>query len=538
MAHDSSGSDQEPAAQLPSERIGRSAGLAGSATLTSRVLGLVREQVVAGVFGAGNDMDAFLVALRIPSLARDLFAEGAMSAAFIPTFTKLVARRGREAAWQLANSVITALLLVTGVLVLLGILFARPIAGLYAPEFAAVPGKLDLTATLGRIVLPFLPLVAIAAVCMGMLNSLRHYFIPALAPATFNVSTIVCLLVLTPLMPWLGVPTITVLAVATLVGGVTQIAIQWPTLRREGYRYRPLLNLRDPGLRQMLVLMGPGTLGIASTQINLFVTTQLATYQGVGAVSWLQYAFRLIYLPIGVFGVSIATAVLPVVSQHAANDDRQGMGRALSRGLSLMMVINLPASVGLAVLSDDIIQLLFERGRFLPGDTAATAMALRCYAVGLIGYSTARIASPVFYALGRSRTAVITSSATIALNLVASAILTRTMGFSGLALSTSLCALFHGGTLLTLLWRQLGTFDGHALGSTLVKTLASSLAMGLTVWGARSLLHEALPGDRLIFEAVRVAVAISAGVATILAAAQILGIREVNDLVAKARRRA
>jgi putative peptidoglycan lipid II flippase len=520
------------------ERIARSASLAGSATLTSRILGLIREQVLAGIFGAGNEMDAYLVAIRLPSLVRDLFAEGAMSAAFVPTFARHVAQSGKDAAWRLANNVITALLVVTGSVVALGMIFAGPIVSLYAPEFASVPGKLELTVRLGRLMLPFLTMAAIAAVLMGMLNSLHHYFVPALAPATFNVATIACLALLAPLLPLIGVQPIMVLAIATLLGGLLQVGVQWPSLRREGFRYRPRLDFSDPGLRRILTLMGPGTLGIAATQINLFVTTQLATYQGVGAVSWLQYAFRLIYLPIGVFGVSIATAVLPAVAAQAAVHDRRAIAATVSRACALMTVVNVPASIGLIVLSDDIVRLLFERGRFLPADTLATAAALRCFAIGLLGYAVSRMASPVFYAFGRSRVSVIVSTITVALNLALGLVLVPRVGFTGLALATSFSALFSAATLLTLLWRHVGGLDGRALAGTLAKTVAASLVMGGAAWLANAGLARLAPGQELIPQMVRMAVAIATGLGTYAAMAWLLRIDELTSMVAGLRRRA
>ncbi len=199
--------------------------------------------------------------------------------------------------------------------------------------------------------LPFLIFVALAAALMGMLNSLQHYFVPALAPAVFNLATIAGAFTLVPLMPALGWPPIMAIAIAAMVGGVGQVAMQWPALRREGFRYRAVLDWRDPELRSVLLLMGPGTLGVAATQVNVFVNTLLATSEGTGAVSWLTYAFRLIYLPIGLFGVSIATAVLPAVSRHAAIDDFVGVRDTLSRGVSLMLMLSVPATVGLIVLA-------------------------------------------------------------------------------------------------------------------------------------------------------------------------------------------
>src|SRR5678816_3030145 len=365
--------------------------------MASRILGVVREQVLASLFGAGNAMDAFNVAFRIPNLVRDLFAEGAMSSAFVPVFMRQLASGDRAAAWRLGNNVINALLVVTGILVVGGVVFARPLVAAFAADYAAVPGKLELTILLTRIMLPFLTLVAVAAVFMGMLNSLNRFFVPSLAPAMFNIATIICALLLVPVMPRFGVPPITAIAIGALVGGIAQVVIQWPLLHQEGFAYRPFLDWNQDALRRVLLLMGPGTIGLAATQINVFVNTVLATHEGTGAVSWLNYAFRLMYLPIGLFGVSIATATLPTVSRHVTQKDLAAVRDTIARGISLMLMLNVPATIGLAVLGIPIVRVIFERGAFHASDTVATAAALRCYAVGLVGYSVVRIASPVFY---------------------------------------------------------------------------------------------------------------------------------------------
>src|SRR6185295_15316039 len=229
------------------------------------------------------------------------------------------------------------------------------------------------TVHLTRVMLPILTTAAIAAAALGMLNSLHHYFLPALAPAMFNVATIACAFLLVPLMPALGQPRIMAIAIGALAGGIGQVALQWPSLRREGFRYQPIFDVRDAGLRRVLMLMGPGTLGLAATQFNLFVNTLLATSQGTGAVSWLTYAFRLMYLPIGLFGVSIGTAVLPAVSRHAAVGDAARIRDTMSRGLVMMLMVNVPATAGLLALAAPIVRLLFERGHFLAADTDATA---------------------------------------------------------------------------------------------------------------------------------------------------------------------
>jgi len=522
--------ERRAAASTPREPLARYAGLTAAATLTSRLLGLVRDQVLAAWFGAGNEMDAFVVAFRIPNLMRDLFAEGAMSAALVPTFTRELALSGKRDAWRLGNNVLTVLALLTGAIAVCGVVFARPIVGLYAAEFARVPGKLDLTVQLARIVLPFLTFVAIAAAAMGMLNSLHHYFVPALAPAMFNVATIAGVVVLAPLMPRLGLAPIVAVAISALVGGFGQAAIQWPSLRAEGFKYRPVVDLRDPALQRVLVLMGPGTIGLAATQVNLFVNTVLATSQGTGAASWLTYAFRVMYLPIGLFGVSIGTAVLPAVSRHAAVGNDAGTRRTVSRGLALMMTLNVPATVGLIVLATPIVELLFERGMFGSADTAATASAVRLYAIGLAGYSAVRIASPTFYALGDSRTPAIVSGIVILVNVAVSVLLVHAIGFAGLALGTSIASLVNAAILLTLLRGRLGGLDGRHVIVTIAKITAAALAMAAAAIAIHALMAYAVPGAHLLPRALRLGAAIGGGLVVLAAAASALGVEEWDDV--------
>jgi putative peptidoglycan lipid II flippase len=509
----------------------RSAGFIGVATAASRVLGLVRDQVLAHYFGAGHAMDAFFVAFKIPNLLRDLFAEGAMTAAFVPTFTRYLTLRGREEAWRLGNLVVNALAGVTLVLALLGIVFAEPLVRLVASKYAEVPGKLELAVSLARVMFPFLTLVALAAACMGMLNSLRRFFVPAFSPAMFNVGTIVTVLALVPLSGALGFQPIYAVAFGTLVGGTLQVLVQWPLLHREGYRYRPAMDLRDDGLRQLLILMAPGTVGLAAVQVNVLVNTYLATGQG-SAVSWLNYAFRLMYLPIGLFGVSIATAALPSISTFAARDDRAGMRRTVSSALRLMLMLNVPATVGLVVLAEPIIGLLFEHGRFAASDTAATAQALVFYAPGLIGYSAVKIAAPTFYALHESRTPVIVSAATVGLNVALNLVLVRLMGYRGLAFGTAIAAIFNAGSLLLILRRRLGGIDGSRIAVALLKVLLASAAMGLAARATDVWLTAMLGTPTVLTRLVSVLGAIGAALAALAAAARALRIAEFNEAVA------
>ena len=516
-----------------SSRLAKSAGLIGIATMTSRVLGLARETVFAAYFGAGKEMDAFNVAFRIPNLLRDLFAEGAMTAAFVPTFTRTLGAQGREAAWRLGSLVMNALLLVTIALVIIGILFAPQITALLAPEYAEIPGKLELTTGLTRVMLPFLPTLAIAAAMMGMLNSMRRFFMPSLSPAMFNVASIFSAIALVPLMPSVGLEPIYGIAIGTLLGGLGQIVLQWPSLRREGFRYKPVVSFRDPAVREILSLMGPATAGLAAVQINVAVNTFLATSQEQGAVSWLQYAFRLMYLPIGIFGVSIATASLPDISRQAAAEDRRGVRDTVARGLRMMLILNVPATVGLMVLAEPIVALIYQRGMFLPADTSATAAALMFYAPGLLGYSAVKIASPTFYAMRDSRTPVIVSVVSVLVNLGLNLALVRVMGYRGLAFGTAIAAIFNALALLWLLRGRLGGLEGRRLFETFVKISAASAAMGLAAHLTLSWLSTQLPGDAEVAKAIRVIGSIGTALLVLAASARLMRIREFDEAVGR-----
>jgi putative peptidoglycan lipid II flippase len=507
------------------------------ATLTSRVLGIARDTVLARTFGAGATMDAFLVAFRVPNLLRDLFAEGAMTAAFVPTFTRALHARGKADAWRIGNLVLNALLLVTGALVLLGMLIADPVTRMLAGQYRDDPHWLGITATMTKIMLPFLPAIAIAVAMMGMLNSLRRFFIPALSPAMFNVATIACALLAVRVMPMFGLEPIIGLAIGTLIGGLGQILLQWPSLRAQGFRYRPIISFSDPDMREILRLMGPGTIGVAAAPINVLVNTYLATYEGPGAVSWLTYAFRLMYLPIGIFGVSVATAALPDLSRQFGERDTAGMRRTLSSALRLMLVMNVPAMVGLMVLASPIVELVLEYNKFTDADTSATAMALVFYAPGLLGYSAVKIISPAFYAMKDSRTPVAISFASVGANLALNLMLVRVLGYRGLALGTAIAALMNAGLLLWIFRRRTEGVDGRALLVTLVKIAIAAGVMGLAAHFAFVWLATLLPGDRVVWRATRVFGAIGFALVVLAAAAQLLHIEEFKDATARVLKR-
>nr|AHZ45627.1 virulence factor MviN [uncultured bacterium] len=494
--------------------------------MASRVLGLLRDQVFLWTFGAGHAMDAYNVAFRLPNLVRDLFAEGAMSAAFVPTFTRELHAKGREAAWELGRIVITGLVVVTGVIALLGVLLAGPLTRWIAPEYAEVAGKLELTTLLTQVMFPFLVLIAVAVACMGMLNSLRAFFVPALAPAMFNVACIASAFAIVPFMPALGWDPILGLAIGTLLGGLGQVVLQWPALRRQGFRFRPRFDFGDPRFREIIRLMIPGTMGLAAAQVNQLVNVYLATSEGEGAVTYLGFAFRLMYLPIGIFGVSIATAAIPGITRHAADDDLVGVRADVSQALRMMLVLNVPAALGLIALARPIVELLVEYGRVSPENTAGIAAALMGYAPGLVGYSAVKLASPTFYALKDARTPVTVGFVAIVLNVVLNLVLVRSLSYAGLALGTGISALANAAILFWLLRGRLGGLEDSRVLMALGKILAASLVMAGVAWGVEHELAARWESAAWYSRAVRVGLAIAAGLAALALSARLLRLHE------------
>jgi putative peptidoglycan lipid II flippase len=452
------------------------------ATMLSRLLGLVREQLFAALLGASSLADAFVAAFRIPNLLRDLFAEGALSAAFVPAFKASFKKDGAPAAYRLGNLVAGNLMVVIGTIVLLALVFTPNIVGLLAGDYAAVPGKVDVTVTLTRIMLPFLILISLAAVAMGMLNAQDRYGAPALAPAMFNVVTIVVGITLHVLgfdPYWVAVGW----SIGTLLGGLAQLAIQLPPLVRLGWRPKLAtdLALRDPGVRRVAIVMAPAIIGVAAVQVNVFVNTAFAASEP-GAVSWLNYAFRFLQLPIGVFGVAIATVSTTRYADAAADGDRAAMGGHLVEGLRMVMFLCVPATVGLVVLGEPIIRLIYQHGRFISYDTGATTSALNYYVLGLVAYAAVKVIAPAFYALGLARIAVIASVTAVAGNVIANSILHPMYGFRVLAAGTAIAALLNCLVLYVMFHRRIARIAHGALLVYLARIAIAAGVMGGVVW--------------------------------------------------------
>jgi putative peptidoglycan lipid II flippase len=504
--------------------------------MASRVLGLARDQLFALLIGANRFSDAFVVAFRIPNLLRDLFAEGALSSAFVPTFAEYRRNRGPEAAGELANAVVGLILLLVGALTLAGVLGAAPLVALIAPGFAA--GEAAMTAQLTRIMMPFLLLVSLAALAMGMLNAQGRFTAPALAPALFNVGSIAVGLGLWA-AGWPPERAVVGWSIGTLLGGALQLAAQLPSLRATGYRFRLRIGpdaLREPGVRRIGKLMAAALVGLSATQVNILVNTIFASHEA-GANTWLQMAFRLMQLPLGVFGVAIATVAGAGVAQQAAARDLAGVNRTVGAAMRMVAFLNVPSAVGLMVLAGPIISLIYEHGRFGASDAAATAQALVCYAVGLYAYSAVKVFAPAWYALDRARVPVMGSVLGMVSNVVLNVTLYPVLGFRGVALGTSLAAGVNFAVLAAAWRRRNGRLEGEGLVRHLGRVLAASGILALVAWGAARALAPHLPPHGLGRQLALALLPIAAGGAAYLAAAKVLRIAELEELIAVLRRR-
>jgi putative peptidoglycan lipid II flippase len=474
-------------------RIARAAGLVSAMTLVSRVLGLVREVVFAALLGAGYHSDAFRIGFRIPNLLRDMFAEGALSAAFVPTYARALNEGGREAAFRLANRVLSFLAVLLGLLVVLGVAFAWPVVSALAPGFDDQAGKAELTVLLTRLMMPFLAFVSFAAVAMGMLNAEERFGVPALSPALFNAVTIAWAGAL-----WaMGLPPDQVVvgwALGTLAGGLAQFLVQVPSLRRLGWRARADWAPRDPGLLRIARLMAPATVGLAAVQVNIFVNSRFASAEP-GAVSWLDYAFRLLYLPIGLFGVALGTIATAGLARRAAEGDMDGLRQTLRQSLSMLAFLTVPATVGLMALGVPVVRLLYERGRFTEADTRATAAALFLYSFGLVGYTGVKVLAPAFYALGRPRVPLFASVSAVATNLLVVWAFHARFGFRAIAVGTALGSIVNTALLVGFFERRVGGLFGHGLFRPIARMAVAAAAMGALSWASAAGL-ERLVGTR------------------------------------------
>ncbi|KPL00606.1 MAG: hypothetical protein AMJ90_08000 [candidate division Zixibacteria bacterium SM23_73_2] len=460
------------------DKIAKSTGVVSSSIMLSRILGLVREQVFAYLFGAGLYTDAFVAAFRIPNLLRELFAEGVMATSFIPVFTDHLTNQGKDKAFHLANLMINLLLVVLSIIIIIGVFVSPFLAELIAPGFNQIPGKLELTTHLAQIMFPFLLLVSLAAVAMGILHSFGHFATPALAPTLFNTGMIFSGFFICPLFD----PPIIGMAIGALLGGFGQLIIQIPRVRKYGFSYKPVLNLSDPGVKRILLLMIPAIFGVASTQINIFVTTHLASLLPQGSVSYLNYSYRLMQLPLGVFGVAVATVTLPAISLQVAQKEMKKVVSTLCSSLKLVLYLVIPSSVFLIVGAEPIISVIYQYGKFTYLDTQATAYALVLYAFGLFTFAVVRVTAPIFYTLGDAKTPVKVSAISVVVNIILNLILMGPLGYKGLALANSLAGVVNMSLLLLFIDKKIGPLKRKDLTFSSFKYLLASLFMGVVIY--------------------------------------------------------
>ena len=516
----------------------RAAAVVAVAVLCSRVLGLAREQIFAALFGGGRVMDAFTIAFRIPNLLRDLFAEGALSTAFVTVFTKTTALENDAAAWRLANKVATLAAVTLSAITVLGILTAPWLVGLLAPGFD--PEKAALTVTLTRIMYPFILLVSLAALVMGMLNARSVFGIPAMASSFFNLGSIIAgVLIGWWLDPHFGEHAILGLAIGTLIGGGLQLLVQLPALHALGYAWRADFHWRAPGVRAILRLMGPSVIAASTTQVNVLVNSVFASRLGDGPTFWLTVAFRLMQLPLGIFGVALGTVALPLLARMAATGNTAAFRSELARGMRLAFLMTIPASVGLMVLAEPIISVLYQHGRFGAHETAESAGALQFYAIGLCGYAALKVLVNAFYAIDRRKTPMVVSFLAVVLNLVLNWIFTMHLGWGhrGLAFSTACVATSNFLILYVLMRAHLGTLESRAMLALLARIAVAAAALFAVSWAGGHFLLADWAVQAFWPKLVSLLLVISVGAAAFFFTASALGISEVHDITRAVRRR-
>jgi putative peptidoglycan lipid II flippase len=548
--------------------VARSAGIVSIAVMGSRVLGLVRELIFAAFFGAGFATDAFIIAFRIPNLLRDLFGEGALSAAFVTTFTAKLNNEGEKSAWRLANLVNNGLFIVLSLIALLGIIFSPQIVSLLM-DVSPRPGVIDpvktaltfdLAVQMTRIMFPFLLMISLAAVAMGVLNTKGIFGIPASASTMFNVGSIFgglfCAYFFAPdyiagitsaiihgqppqLSEASAARAIIGMAVGTLIGGVCQWLIQVPSLRKVGYRWQPILSFKDEGVRQVMKLMAPAIIGAAAVQVNVLVSTNFASSLGEGPVSWLNYAFRLIQFPIGVFGVAISTATITKTAREAAQGKLDEFRKTIASSLRLTMLMTIPSTVGLVVLAKPIIGMIYERGRFTTSDTNQTADAMMFYALGLTAYAAIKVVAPAFYALKDTRIPMVASVLSIITNYFVAKLSIEYFGIGhrGLALSVSAVALINFAVLFFFLRRKLGGIEGWGLSLAFVKIVVAALLMGVACYFLSEQIARFIGEQALVARIINVMISVGVGVIVFGVAAKVLRVGELEQLSAAVLRR-
>ncbi len=483
----------------PASNLLRNAGIIGAATLLSRILGFVRDMVTASYLGTSIYADAFFVAFRIPNLLRRLFGEGSLTAAFIPVFSTYLAADKRLEAKEIAQTAMTLTAICLTIVTILGIIFSPLIISLIAPGFAETPEKYELAVFLNRLMFPYILLISLVALAMGILNADNHFLTPALAPVLLNLCMIGAALGLSQVLGNAALA----LAIGVLAGGLAQLLLQLPVLKKHGFPWRLRFKFRHPAIKRVIVLMGPSLVGLAITQITIFVNTLLASYLVDGSISYLYFADRLIQFPLGIFAVALGTAVLPALSRAAAEKNWHEFSATLSLALRLLMFITIPAMAGLIILSKPIVFLLFERGHFGAHSTAMVSQTIIAYASGLWAYAALRIIVPAFHSLQDTKTPVKVGAIALVCNLICALVLMQFLQHLGLALATAISSAVNCLLLFVILRSRLGrdikiTGCGRAFWQSLLATAAMMIIiialdrLPMMTSGYQSHLHESL----------------------------------------------
>ncbi|MCE5194879.1 MAG: murein biosynthesis integral membrane protein MurJ [Nitrospiraceae bacterium] len=460
------------------KRITKAAGLMSIATLISRILGYVKDMILAGYFGATGLSDTFFAAFRIPNLLRELFAEGAMSSAFIPVLTEYQQKHGEEAARKLVKIVLTFLFIIVGAICIIGIVFAPSIVSLIAPGFLNSPEKFSLTVLLTRIMFPFLLFISLAALVMGALNSNRIFFIPALAPVMLNIVIIICVVLLVSRIE----QPIVAVAIGVTLGGFFQLAFQMPSFFKNGYKLGTDTDFKHPGFRRMAFLILPATIAMAVNQINIIVNNIFASYLPEGSITYLYYSMRLVQFPIGIFGVAMGMAVLPTLSEHAVKGDFEKLRDDFSFALRLLFFITIPAMAGLTALRDPIVNLLFQRGEFTYNATIGTTEALFFYSLGIWAIVGVRVVTASFYSMQDTRTPVKIAVVGMITNIIMSLVLMGPLKHSGLALANTIAASVNFVLLFYFLRRKLNRLGAGRIIKSFLKISCAAAVMGFIGW--------------------------------------------------------
>ncbi|MCL4478612.1 MAG: murein biosynthesis integral membrane protein MurJ [Deltaproteobacteria bacterium] len=506
--------------------IVKGAGVVGITTLISRILGLIRDITFAYFFGAYTSADAYFVAFRIPNLLRRLVAEGAMSSSFIPVFTSYHARYGAQESKKISDITFTYLLITLVVISMLGIVFSKELIYLFAPGFELNPVKFKLTVMLNRIMFPFILFISIAALSMGILNSLKRFFIPALSPIILNVVLITFILVATH---WKH--PIEIVAIGVVVGAIIQLIPQFILLHKKGFLFSLNFDYTHPALKESLFLFLPMAFGAAVYQLNVFVSNVLASFLKTGSISYLYYASRLFEFPQGIFAVSIAIAVLPTIARDNVTEGIVKLKDSLSFSLRLLSFITIPATIGLVILSKPIIMVLFHRGSFTVQDTMATASALMFYAFGLWSVAFSRVITQSFYAMKDAKTPVLIALFTMIINLLLSVWLMNSMAYNGLALATSISSYFNVFYLFYALRKKIGRLGLTGLLSTFMKNIFAASLMAIILFAGFKgiiLMHVHYGTLRL---ALMLLLAITIGIGIYIIVSYMLKVRELSEAV-------